>query len=116
MHARRLGGVGGGDTLSGLGFRASPERRRHGEERGRSFEGLADRRRVFQRRRHKRRPGLRQRLRLVCVEVARDGADVVASFEEAPRDGAALVARGSGDDDGQLLRHGLIPSSCGHSP
>ena len=50
MHACCLGRVGGGDTLSCLGVRTSG-RRRHREERGRSFERLRDRRSVFERRR-----------------------------------------------------------------
>src|SRR5712672_48906 len=80
-------------------------------KRGRPFERLRDRRSVFERRRNERRPGVRERLRLARVGVARDGADLVASLEEAPRDGAALFARGSRDDDGQLLRHVLLPFS-----
>ena len=91
-------------------------RRRHREERGRSFERLSERRGVFERRPDERRPGVRERLRLARVGVARDGADLVTSLEEAPRDGAALFTRGSRDDDGELLRHVLRPFSGGHTP
>src|SRR6185503_260339 len=42
MHACGLGRVRGGDALSRLGLRASFERRRHREERGRSFERLRE--------------------------------------------------------------------------
>ena len=64
LHAccLRRGG-GGGDALSCLGVRTS-ERRRHREERSRSFECLRDRRSVSERRRHERRPGVREQLRL----------------------------------------------------
>jgi len=63
MHACCLGRVSGGNTVSCLGVRTS-ERRRHREERGRSFERLRDRRSVFERRRHECRPGVREQLRL----------------------------------------------------
>ena len=48
MHAGIIGRVGGGNTLSCLGGRASG-RHRHREERGRSFERLHNRRSVFER-------------------------------------------------------------------
>jgi len=114
MHTCCLGRVSGGNTLSCLGVRTS-ERRRHREERGRSFECLRDRRSAFERRRHERRPGVRQQLSLAGLWVAGDGADLVASLEEAPRDGAALFTRGSRDDDGELLRHVLVPFSGGQA-
>ena len=115
MHACCLGRVGGGDTLSCFGVRTSSEWRRHREERGRPFERLRDRRSVFERRRNERRPGVRKRLRTARVGVPRDRADLVASCEEAPRDGTALITCGSRDDDGELLRHVLLPFSCGYS-
>src|ERR1700754_986430 len=116
MHAGYLGCVGGGDTLSYLGVCTCSGRRRHREERGRSFERLRDRRSVFERRRNERRPGVRERLCLAWVGVARDGADLVASLEEAPRDGAALFTRGSHGDDRELLRHVLVTFFCHHTP
>ncbi len=39
--------------------------------------------------------------------------DLVASIEEAARDGAALFTRGSRDDDCELLCHVLVPFFCG---
>ena len=63
MHACCLGRVGGCNTLSCLGVCAA-RRRRHREERGRSFEGLRERRSVFERRGNERRPGTRERLGL----------------------------------------------------
>jgi len=63
MRARGLGRVGGCNTLSCLGVCAA-RRRRHREERGRSFEGLRERRSVFERRGNERRPGTRERLGL----------------------------------------------------
>jgi hypothetical protein len=63
MHACCLGRVGGDNTLPCLGVRASG-RRRHREERGRSFERLHNRRSVFERRRNESRPAVREQLRL----------------------------------------------------
>src|SRR5260370_36900320 len=114
MHAGCLGRVSGGNTLSCLGVRTS-ERRRHREERGRSFERLRDRRSAFERRRHERRPGVREQLRLAGIWVASDGADLVASLKEATRDGAALLTRGSRNNDCEFLRHVLLPFSCGQA-
>src|SRR5260370_2745203 len=109
MHAGCLRRGGGGNTLSCLGVRASG-RHRHREERGRSFERLHNRSSVFERRHDERRPGVRQRLGLARVWVARDGTDLVASLKEAPRDGAALFTRRSCDDDGEFLGHVLFLS------
>ena len=43
------------------------------------------------------------------------GAMTDPSLEEAPRDGAALFTRGSRNNDCELLRHGLLPFSCGQA-
>src|SRR5207245_11585723 len=43
----------------------------------------------------------------------RDGADLVTSLKEAPRDGAALFTRGSRYDNSELLCHVLVPFFCG---
>jgi hypothetical protein len=95
-----------------LGDRTSG-RCRHREERGRSVERLRDRRRVFERRGNERCSGARERFRLACIGIARDGADLVTSREEAACDGSALFTRGSRDDDSELLHHVLVhlPSS-----
>jgi hypothetical protein len=39
----------------------------------------------------------------------------VASLKEATRDGAALFTRGSRNNDCELLRHVLLPFSCGQA-
>src|SRR6266705_2290992 len=53
---------------------------------------------------------------VIATVSSSDGADLVAPLEEAPRHRAALLARGSRDDDGELLRHVLVPFCSGHTP
>src|ERR1035438_8474416 len=106
MHACRLGRVGGGDALMRLGLRASPEWRGHREEGGGSFERLRHCGRVLERRAYERDPRLCELLRLLGVGGTRDRMNLVASLEKTFHYCATLIARGSRDDDDQLLTHG----------
>jgi hypothetical protein len=112
MYACGLGRVRGGDALSRLGLRASSDWRRHREEGGRSFERLAERGRVFERRSDKLHPGVCELSRLRGVGITRDGANLVTALEQALHRGATLVARAADDDDGKLLTHDLPPFTC----